>query len=229
MELARISREKERARREAREERDRAKALLEEVNHRVANSLALVIALVRMQASATPEASAKTVLGETEARIAAVANLHRILYASEDILVVDLDVYLKQLVDELRRAIAIESLTPAISVDAVAARTATDKAVAIGVIATELISNAIKCAYPAATGEIRLRLEPDPGGGLILSVEDDGVGFAGGREKGDGLGAHIIAAMAHSLSAELEYDNRETGARAFMPLRADLFIDPPSS
>ena len=225
LELARMSREKERAHHEAREERDRAKALLEAVNHRVANSLALVVALVRMQASATPEASARIVLSETEARIAAVANLHRTLYASEDILVVDLDVYLRQLVDELRRAIAVESLTPTISVDAVDARIATDKAVAIGVITTELITNAIKYAYPAATGEIRLRLEPDPGGGLILSVEDDGVGFAGGREKGDGLGARIIAAMAHSLSAALEYDNRETGARALMRLSADLFID----
>ena len=148
LELARISREKERAHNEAREERDRAKALLEEVNHRVANSLALVIALVRMQASATPEASAKTVLSETEARIAAVANLHRTLYASEDILVVDLDVYLRQLVDELRRAVAIESLTPTLSVHAVAARIATDKAVAIGVITTELISQRDQVRLP---------------------------------------------------------------------------------
>ena len=148
LELARLRREKDRAHNEAREERDRAKALLEDVNHRVANSLALVIALVRMQASATPEASAKTVLSETEARIAAVANLHRTLYASEDILVVDLDVYLRRLVDELRRAVAMESLTPTLSVHAVGARIATDKAVAIGVIATELITNAIKYAYP---------------------------------------------------------------------------------
>ena len=229
LELARLRREKERAHDEAREERDRAKALLEEVNHRVANSLALVIALVRMQASATPEVSAKTVLAETEARIAAVANIHRTLYASEDILAVDLDVYLGQLVDELRRAIAVESLTPTLSVHAVAARIATDKAVAIGVITTELITNAIKYAYPAATGEIRLRLEPDAGGGLILSVEDDGVGFAGGRAKGEGLGARIVAAMAHSLGAELEYDNRDKGTRAFMRLSGDLFIEPPGS
>jgi two-component sensor histidine kinase len=229
LEMARLRREKDRAHSEAREERDRAKALLEEVNHRVANSLALVIALVRMQASATPEASAKTVLNETEARIAAVANLHRTLYASEDILVVDLEVYLRELVDELRRAIAVESLTPTLSVDAVAARIATDKAVAIGVITTELITNAIKYAYPAATGEIRLRLQPNAGAGLILSVEDDGVGFAGGREKGEGLGARIVAAMAHSLGAELQYDNRDRGTRAFLRLSEDLFIDPPSS
>lgn len=229
LELTKLRREKDRAHNEAREERDRAKALLADVNHRVANSLALVVALVRMQTAATPEASAKTVLSETEARIAAVANLHRTLYASEDILVVDLDVYLRELVDELRRAIAAESLTPTLSVHAAGARIVTDKAVAIGVIATELITNAIKYAYPGASGEVRLRLEPNAGDGFILSVEDDGVGFASGREKSAGLGGRVVAAMAHSLGAEVEYDNRNIGARAFMRLTADLFIEPPSS
>src|SRR5260370_6926990 len=76
LERARLQRQKERAESEVREERDRAMALLDEVNHRVANSLALVVSLVRMQAAAVPEASAKSVLEETQARLAPIPNLH---------------------------------------------------------------------------------------------------------------------------------------------------------
>jgi two-component sensor histidine kinase len=227
LESARRLREKERAESEVREERDRAMALLDEVNHRVANSLALVMSLVRMQAAAVPEASARSVLAETQARIAAIANLHRSLYASEDVRTVDLANYLHALVEELRQTIAAASQTTVLSVDAANARIGTDKAVAIGVIVTELITNAVKYAYPEGAGEVRLRFERNPRGGFILAVEDDGVGFAGSADKGAGLGGRIVGAMARSLGAELEYGTPKTGARVFLRLDPDLFIDPP--
>jgi two-component sensor histidine kinase len=220
-------REKDRTTNEVREQRDRAVALLDEVNHRVANSLALVVSLVRMQAAATPDASAKSVLAEIQARIAAVANLHRTLYASEteDVLAVDLATYLKALVEELRQSIATESKTVVLSAPAVAARLNTERAVAIGIIATELITNAIKYAYPGGDGEVRLLLQREPEGGVILAIEDDGVGFAGGLDKNVGLGGRIVYAMAHSLDSRLEYQTPTRGARAVLRLNPELFID----
>ena len=159
------------------EERDRAVALLDEVNHRVANSLVLVALLVRMQAAAVPEASAKSVVPpETEARIAAIANLHRSLYTAEDVRTVDLAAYLTALVDELRQIYRRQYVQAFSRLCLRNARTTTDKAVAIGMIVTELITNAVKYAYPDGGGEVRLRLERNPAGGLVLAVEDDGVG-----------------------------------------------------
>jgi two-component sensor histidine kinase len=226
LQRARLLREKEQAESEVREERDRAVALLDEVNHRVANSLALVGSLVRMQAAAVPEASAKSVLAETQARIAAIANLHRSLYTAEDVRTVDVAAYLTALVDELRQSIAANQ-TAILSVEAAKARTTTDRAVSIGMIVTELITNAVKYAYPKGGGEVRLRLERNPAGGALLTVEDDGVGFVDSEAKVAGLGGKIVGSMARSLGTELEYEGRRKGTRAFLRLNPDLFIDSP--
>ena len=223
----RLHREKDRAHSEVREARDRALALLGQVNHRIANSLALVMSLARMQAAATPDATTKSALAEAQARIAAVANVHRTLYASEDILVVDLAAYLSAVVDELRHSIAAENHGAILSVRAVNAQINTERAVAIGMIATELITNAIKYAYPDASGEVRLLFERVGEAGFILAVEDDGVGLKDGSDKGAALGGRIVRAMARSLDTELTYESRPAGTRAVVPLAAELFLDSP--
>jgi two-component sensor histidine kinase len=224
---ARLHREKDRAHSEVLEARDRAVALLGQVNHRIANSLALVVSLARMQAAATPDAMAKSALAEAQARIAAVANVHRTLYASEDILVVDLAAYLSAVVDELRHSIAAENQGATLTVHAVNAQINTERAVAIGMIATELITNAIKYAYPDASGEVRLLFERFGAAGFILAIEDDGVGLTKDSDSGAALGGRIVRAMARSLDTELTYETRPTGTRAVIPLAADLFLDAP--
>ena len=112
-----------------------------------------------------------------------------------------------------------------LSVEAVNAWTSTDRAVAIGMIATELITNAVKYAYPEGGGEVRLRLARNEGGGLVLTIEDDGVGLVGGAAKGGGLGGRIVEAMTRSLGARVEYETPAAGARAVLRLNPDLFID----
>ena len=140
-------------------------------------------------------------------------------------LAVDLAAYLKALVGELRQSIATENKTVTLSPPTISAQLNTERAVAIGIIASELIANAIKYAYPDGDGEVRVRLERDPGGGLILIVEDDGVGFSGGIDKSVGLGGRIVSAMTRALEARLQYDTPPRGARAVLRLIPELFID----
>jgi len=199
----------------------RLAALLSEVNHRVANSLQLVSAMVGMQASAIGDGTARAALEDTQRRIAAIAQVHRRLYTSDDVEQVDMLEYLGALVEELGETWSSASTQRILSLAAEPIRLPTDRAVSLGVIVTELVSNACKYAYPARSGEVRVGLARDGDGHFILSVEDDGVGMtAGDAPRGTGLGTKLIRAMAQSLQSAVEYDSRRQGVRA--TLRAAL-------
>lgn len=203
---ARLRRERARAEQDVREARDRAEMLLGEVNHRVANSLAMVAALVGLQANAVHNAEAKNALAETQARISAIAGVHRHLYTSDDVRTVEIGDYLRSLAGELDASMKAAGHHALINVEAVSFPLATEKAASVGVIVTELVTNAMKYAYrDTQQGEVRIRLVPD-GEGLELRVEDDGIGWDGtGTPQGTGLGSRIVKAMAHSLGATVSY------------------------
>lgn len=219
----RLQRAKEQAEREVLAARDKAIALLAEVNHRVANSLALVGSLVRMQANAVQDPAAKAALAETQARITAIGNLHRSLYTSDDVRSVDLGGYLATLIREFERSLTGSDITPSIRFEAVPLQVKTDRAISIGLITTELLTNALKYAYPEGSGEVRVRLELLETE-AVLSVADDGVGWTGqGQVTGTGLGSRIVRAMANSLGTELRYE-QQAGRGTFAVLRLPLAV-----
>lgn len=195
-----------------REARDRAELLLREVNHRVANSLGLVAAMVRMQASLLTDEEAKSALQETQARISAVAGVHRHLYSSDKVGEVEIAGYLRQLLDELQTSLAGSGSPHRITATLEPLVMKTDLAVALGVVVGELVTNAFKYAYPDAVGgEIRVS-SAITAERVEVSVEDDGVGWFGeGPIKGTGLGSKIVTAMSRTLDATLEWRRRDAG------------------
>lgn len=104
----------------------------------------------------------------------------------------------------------------AIRLDAAPIRLATDKAVSLGVVVTELVTNAYKYAYPPeVAGEIRVAIVRRGDDEVTLVVEDDGVGWSGeGTPLGSGLGSRILRAMGTNLRARVEYDPAHRGTRA---------------
>lgn len=198
--------------------RDRAEAMLREVNHRVGNSLQLVSSFMSMQLRHLADEGARAALKESQARIEAVAHVHRRLYTSDDMTSVAMDEYLEGLVAELRKSLAPGAGSPTLTLEAQPLSVSTDQAVSIGVIVTELVTNAVKYAYgPGQAGEIRVRLESDAARGTArLTVEDDGPGLGDAKPKGTGLGGKIVTAMASGLRSKVEYDPDYPGVRALL-------------
>lgn len=206
VERVRLNRAALRAEQDMREARDRAEMLLGEVNHRVANSLAMVAALVGLQANAVHNSEAKNALAETQARISAIAGVHRHLYTSDDVRTVQIGDYLHSLAGDLDASMKAAGHSTLIKVEAASFPIATEKAASVGVIVTELVTNAMKYAYrDTQQGEVRIRLT-HTGDNFDLRVEDDGIGWDGtGTPQGTGLGSRIVRAMAQSLGATISY------------------------
>jgi two-component sensor histidine kinase len=220
LERARLRREKEAAEAEVRAARDRFEALaaeravlLREVNHRVGNSLALVASFLRMQGTTGEEAHVREALAAAQGRVLAVARVHKRLYTSDDVRSVALDQYLRALVADLE-ASAAAATRGWLSLDADPIMIGPDRAVAVGVIVSELVINATRHAYPSGEGSVRVALKRLGDGHTRLSVEDDGVGPPPPpAENAAGVGHLIIEAMADKLGAAITLDRTHRGTR----------------
>ncbi len=224
-EQLRLRREREAALQELQESRNRLEKLanqqallLREVNHRIANSLQLISSLIELQARRVADPAARDMLKHAADRVEAVTLVHRRLYTSNDVEAVAMDQYLAGLVDELGRLSQNDERNIAITLSAEPIRVNTDKAVSLGLIVNELVTNALKYAYPDRNGDIRVRFGRC-GEAIQLVVEDDGVGTtSGGAPKGSGLGTMIVNAMARSAKATVEMDQTHPGTRVVLTL-----------
>ncbi len=227
---ARVQHERDAAEREVHESRDRLAVLaaqqailLREVNHRVANSLQLITSLIDIQARRVADPAARLMLRQAAERVEAVTLVHRRLYTGNNVEFVEMDDYLAGLIDELERATQTADAPPAdgalaerrIALRADPLRVETDKAVPLGLIVNELVTNALKYAYPGERqGPVRVDLRRADAG-LRLTVEDDGIGYPdeGAAPQGSGLGSLIVGSMARTLQATVALDRGHRGTR----------------
>ncbi len=224
-EQLRLRREREAALQELQASRNRLEKLanqqalmLREVNHRIANSLQLISSLIELQAHRVADPAARDMLRHAADRVEAVTLVHRRLYTSNDVEAVAMDQYLAGLVEELGRLSKTDEHTINIKLEAEPIRVHTDNAVSLGLIVNELVTNALKYAYPQRNGDIRVRFGR-PNGAIQLVVEDDGVGSVrGGTPKGSGLGTMIVNAMARSAKATVLIDHDHPGTRVVLTL-----------
>lgn len=215
LEKVRLQHEHAQAVEKLRETNELLKSLLQEVNHRVANSLQIVSTFVRMQARALDDETAKGALEDTERRVAAIAQVHKKLYTSASVKAVDMDDYLASLVAELAETLSTPGAARDIQLAVDPIAFSPDNAVALGVIINELVTNACKYAYPPdMAGRVSIALKAQEGGAFSLSIDDDGCGMPPeAAAKGTGLGSKLIAAMVQKLKASIAYEDRAPGLR----------------
>ena len=224
-----LKRDKERAEQALRTANERLEAivsrqavLIREVNHRVANSLQLVASLVQMQVNSVSDEAARNALRDTQHRIAAIMQIHRRLYTSDDVEQVDMQDYLHGLADELQQSVSASPKNRPIRLSVEPVKLKTDQAVSLGVVVAELVTNACKYAYaPDQPGEVRVSLRRLDDDTCRLAVEDDGPGLDESiAAQGTGLGRRVIAAMARSIGSEVIFDPAHKGARAVLTFAA---------
>ena len=222
---ARIQKARDDAEAEVHASRDRYAALaaerevlLREVNHRVGNSLQIIASLLHLQANSSAQDDVKAALTNAMGRVAAVAQVHRRLYTSQDLKSVLLNQYLEALLEDLRRS-AERNRMSRLTLNAEPIEIDPDRAVAIGIIVNELVMNAVKYAYPNGAGPIHvdLRAQDDD---LVLSIADDGVGLNVKTDpRSTGMGQRIVSAMATKLDASVERDPAHPGTRIVLRFR----------
>jgi len=213
-----LRREKARAEADLQASNEQLQTMLREVNHRVANSLQLVSSFVRLQAQALSDPSARQALEDTQQRITAIGQVHKRLYNSKDVDTVDMHDYLTALATELQHTWSTAASPRTVVVAAEPLRLKTDRVVSVGIIVTELVSNACKYAYAEGqAGEVRIRLRAEGETKFRLSVEDDGRGLRPGADpKGTGLGTLLIAAMAKGLRSSVSMEPGHAGVCAIL-------------
>jgi PAS domain S-box-containing protein len=199
--------------------------LLREVHHRVKNNLQVVSSLLHLQARYVQDPDALARFTESLERIKAIALLHEKLYLSKNVARIDFAEYLPNLVSSLVAAYRAEADGVKVDVEVGDVSLDLESAVPCGLIVTELVTNALKYAYPAGRGgTIRVELLPGEGRGLVLRVADDGIGMPEVREIGSlaSLGLRLVTTLVQQLNGKLEA-RRNGGTEfriAFSPGRA---------
>lgn len=152
--------------------------LLREVNHRVKNSLQLVLSMLSLQGNEFREAGAKELFAKAIARVTAIASIHERLYQDQDPLSIEMKTYLTGLCAELERVAIGEERQTNLRSDIEPLRLATEQGVSVALLVNELVMNALKHGRPADRPpiiEVSLRRLDE--GHAQLTVADNGPGL----------------------------------------------------
>lgn len=176
-------------------------ALAHEVHHRVKNNLQIITSLLSMQASTIANPAAREALGQTRARIGALALIHRILYEQDDdgsIAALDIGRLISELCAQFR-VWNRERTEVAFSCHADPLPIPLDQALPLALFAVEAVTNAYAYAFPDGRGgTVRLDFSLLDQGGACLSVTDDGTGFDA-TGNGHSMGRQLMQGFAQQL------------------------------
>jgi PAS domain S-box-containing protein len=180
--------------------------LLKEIHHRVKNNLQVISSLLSLQAGQIHDREAAEVFKDSQYRVRAMALVHERLYQSDDLARIDFAGYVRDMTSHLLRSyrglsrgIRLIPTVEGVSLDV-------DAAIPCALIINELVSNALKYAFPdGQSGEIRVTLV-DTAGVIIMTISDDGIGLPDGTafETSDSLGLQLVHSLTDQLGGTVE-------------------------
>ena len=212
--------------RQAAAERDREIAdrdlFLAEFDHRMKNNFAIVAGLLDMQARRADHPATAAALETARMRVESIAQAHRHLYRGSDAIdAVEMGDYLHKLCGALVEALFLGGKVT-LTCECDSAQLPRDRAVSIGLVVNELVTNAAKHAFTGRdSGRIHVTFR-EHGGGWTLSVTDNGVGLPpkGAAAPRGGLGTRLIDAFARQAEGRLHTESGPDGTRVTLDLNA---------
>ena len=180
--------------------------LLKEIHHRVKNNLQVICSLLNLQSGFIKDAEALELFNESQNRIKTMAMIHERLYRSKDLSRIDFGEYTRNLVESLFRSYGVNGNIK-LGLNIVDVSFAVDTAVPCGLIINELVSNALKYAFPGGgSGEISIDLHRAHERGFTLRVADNGVGIPQNLDwrNTTSLGLRLVNILAKQLGASVE-------------------------
>ncbi len=180
--------------------------LLKEIHHRVKNNLQIVSSLLDLQSNAIPDTRSRYLFHESRSRIQAMAMIHEMLYQSSDFAVIDFAKYLDRLTSSLFQLYLQDGRVSRL-LDVGEVILGLDEAIPCGLIVNELVSNALKYAFPGnRPGALNVGVHCLDGGMITLMVEDDGAGFPDSLDfrETETLGLQLVTLLVKQLRGTIE-------------------------
>ena len=181
--------------------------LLKEVHHRVKNNLQVISSLLYLQTDKIQDAKALDIFRDSQNRVRSMALIHEKLYQAQDLAHVDLGAYIHSLIGYLFRSYGAYASAIRLQVNANNVRLGIDSAMPCGLIINELVSNALKHAFPNKQGgEIQIEFYANPENQFTLSIYDNGIGFPAGMnfQSAGSLGLQLVNTLVNQLDGTLD-------------------------
>jgi PAS domain S-box-containing protein len=185
--------------------------LLKEIHHRVKNNMQVISSLLSLQSRHLEDPKAIGMFKDSQHRIRSMALVHEKLYQSKDLSRIDFGQYLQNLVMYLVHSYQVDSGRIRLKIDVGDVALDINTAIPCGLIVNELVTNALKHAFPGRRkGEIRLTLLPGADGRFTLTVGDNGVGWPQGVDfrKTDTLGMQLVTMLVDQLDGEIVLEKK---------------------
>jgi two-component sensor histidine kinase len=178
-----------------------SQVLLAELDHRMKNVMQMIAAFLSLQAKDAKTPEVRAALNDVMRRVQGLDVAQRALLKLGALDNVNLSAFLPAVIEELMALEGRPGVTCELAVRPV--DTSVDQASALGLVVSELTTNALKHAFPGGGGVIRLEVGPVGADRGRVVVTDNGVGLSGFESRDDGLGMNLIQALARQARAQL--------------------------
>jgi PAS domain S-box-containing protein len=191
--------------------------LLREIHHRVKNNMQIISSLLSLQSRHIQDPGVLEVFKESQRRIRSMALIHERLYQSADLSRIEFSQYLDNLANRLLHSYQVDSDRVRLNLHSEQVFLNINTAIPCGLIVNELISNALKHAFPnGRRGEVAVELRRNESGEFLLRVSDDGVGFPKALDfrRTETLGMQIVVTLVDQIDGTIEMG--ESGRTEFL-------------